>query len=138
CSWDFAIYGGTTTWRDADLDQNGTREWAKVNPHDVFRVFPDPECDGCNDEGLCPAGLCSCACHGDPQCDSVTNVLDVVAAVDVAFRNVAPEPDPLAQCPVARTDVDCSGFTNVLDVVHFVNVAFRGGDPGVEFCDPCP
>ncbi|HUU46786.1 MAG TPA: hypothetical protein VM118_13735, partial [Acidobacteriota bacterium] len=69
--------------------------------------------------------FCKCACHADPQCDGVTNVLDVVQTVNVAFRGGSPVFDD--DCPYERTDVDCSGYTNVLDVVKIVNVAFRGG-----------
>jgi hypothetical protein len=78
---------------------------------------------------------CICPCHADPQCDGNSDVLDVVAAVDVAFRSGLPSTDP--ECPNEQTDVDCSGATDVLDVVRFVNVAFRNADPGTEFCDPC-
>ncbi|HUU44417.1 MAG TPA: hypothetical protein VM118_01685, partial [Acidobacteriota bacterium] len=78
---------------------------------------------------------CICPCHADPECDGVTNVLDVVRAVNVAFRGAPAVFDP--NCPYKQTDVDCSGFTNVIDVVKFVNVAFRGGDPAVQYCDPC-
>lgn len=78
---------------------------------------------------------CSCPCHADPECDAMTNVLDVVRAVRVAFRGGAPVFDP--SCPYERTDVNCSGFTDVIDVVKFVNVAFRGGSPILQFCHPC-
>jgi len=82
---------------------------------------------------LCPP--CACPCHGDPVCDGVANVLDVVTCIDVAFRDRPPQSDP--GCPPARSDVNCDGVINVLDVVRIVNVAFRGGDPEAEFCDPC-
>jgi len=81
---------------------------------------------------------CACDCHADPQCDDVTNVLDVVYAVGVAFRGASDIVDPNAACPYVTTDVDCDGVTNVLDVVRFVNVGFRGQDPATQFCDPCP
>ncbi|HUU46245.1 MAG TPA: M64 family metallopeptidase [Acidobacteriota bacterium] len=84
---------------------------------------------------VCEDCYCSCDCHADPECDGVTNVLDVVTVVNVAFRGAASISDPA--CPFDRTDVDCSGFTNVLDVVRIVNVAFRSGDPELEFCGPC-
>ncbi|HUU46340.1 MAG TPA: LamG-like jellyroll fold domain-containing protein, partial [Acidobacteriota bacterium] len=88
--------------------------------------------------GKCPPDTtCDCDCHADPQCDSVTNVLDVVQAVNIAFRGTMPTPDPNPTCPYLPADVDCSGFINVIDVVKFVNVAFRSGDPAVNFCDPC-
>ncbi|HUU45557.1 MAG TPA: M14 family zinc carboxypeptidase [Acidobacteriota bacterium] len=80
---------------------------------------------------------CACDCHADPECDGVINVLDVVLAVNTAFRGAPPIADPVYACPYVTTDVTCDGVTNVLDVVHFVNAAFRGGDPAVEFCDPC-
>ena len=76
-----------------------------------------------------------CPNHGDPEPGGEINVLDVVKAVNVAFRQAPPVLD--AGCPSARTDVTCDGSTNVLDVVRFVNVAFRGGNPNTEFCDPC-
>ena len=86
-------------------------------------------------------GVCSCPCHGDPICDGVPNLQDVVATVNVAFRGYPSVFDP--QCPRERTDVgggpqgSCDGVTTVLDVVRMVNVAFRGYDPATEFCDPC-
>ncbi|HUU46271.1 MAG TPA: hypothetical protein VM118_11130, partial [Acidobacteriota bacterium] len=80
--------------------------------------------------------FCACPCRSDPQCDGITNVLDVVLAVDVAFRSQSPTSDP--GCPFPRTDVTCDRITNVLDVVHFVNVAFRGGEPANQFCEECP
>ncbi|HUU44476.1 MAG TPA: hypothetical protein VM118_01980 [Acidobacteriota bacterium] len=139
CVWDEGTYGTLSTWRDVDLDQNGTREWATLNDVTMLRVFPDPDCVGCDTAGICPWGRpCGCACLGDPVCDSVTDVLDVVTAVDVAFRSAPSASDPFLTCPMSRTDVDCDSVTNVIDVVHFINVAFRNGDPATEFCDPCP
>jgi parallel beta-helix repeat protein len=82
-------------------------------------------------------GGCACDCHSDPQCDGVTNVLDVVQGVNIAFRGQPDLLDPNASCPLVTTDVTCDGLTNVLDVVRLVNVAFRGGDAAAEFCDPC-
>jgi len=81
------------------------------------------------------ASACFCPCSGDPQCDGVRNVQDVVQAVNVAFRGYAPVVDP--NCPRQRTDVNCDGVTTVQDVVKFVNVAFRGANPATEFCNPC-
>ncbi|MEW5702803.1 MAG: hypothetical protein AB1792_11330 [Candidatus Zixiibacteriota bacterium] len=78
---------------------------------------------------------CSCPCHGDPQCDGIPNVQDVVQTVNVAFRGAAPVFDP--NCPKERTDVNCDGVSTVQDVVKVVNVAFRGASKATEFCDPC-
>jgi hypothetical protein len=80
-------------------------------------------------------GACICPCHGDPVCDGVSNVQDVVKTVDVAFRGATPASDRL--CPYEQTDVNCDGVSTVQDVVKMVNVAFRGADPAIEFCDPC-
>lgn len=82
---------------------------------------------------------CACDCLGDPICDSViSDVVDVVRTIDVAFRNTPEAMDPDVTCPRVPTDVDCSRFTDVIDVVKVVNVAFRNADPATEYCDPCP
>ncbi|HUU44279.1 MAG TPA: M28 family peptidase [Acidobacteriota bacterium] len=78
---------------------------------------------------------CLCACHGDPECDGLADILDVVHAVNTAFRGA--EPVFGESCPYAQTDVSCDGVTDVIDVVKIVNVTFRGGEPGVQYCDPC-
>ncbi|MEW5701528.1 MAG: M6 family metalloprotease domain-containing protein [Candidatus Zixiibacteriota bacterium] len=78
---------------------------------------------------------CLCPCVGDPQCDSLANVQDVVQCVNVAFRGAAPTVDP--QCPQERTDVDCDAVTTLQDVVRVINVSFRGAVKTTEFCDPC-
>lgn len=89
--------------------------------------------------GAGSSGGCACDCHGNPVCDgAICDVLDVVSAVTVAFRNGAALPDPNANCPYEKTDVDCSTFTDVIDVVKIVTVAFRNGNPATEFCNPCP
>jgi len=80
---------------------------------------------------------CVARCHGDPQCDGVATVQDVVKVVNVAFRGGAPIPDPSRQCPYETTDVNCDGSTNVIDVVKLTNVAFRSANPATEFCRPC-
>jgi hypothetical protein len=81
---------------------------------------------------------CLCECHGDPACDGVkSDILDVVNAVNAAFRNTPAAPDPSPTCPMVTTDADCSGGTDVVDVVKFVNVAFRNMSAASQFCDPC-
>lgn len=81
---------------------------------------------------------CSCACHADPACDGVRNdILDVVRAVNVAFRGAQAIIDPSPTCPNESTDANCNGSTDVIDVVKFIGVAFRGGNPSVDYCDPC-
>lgn len=82
------------------------------------------------------ASLCNCGCLADPTCDGVTDILDVVGTVTVAFRGGAAA--EMLDCQgLERTDANCSGSTDVLDVVKVINVAFRGGDPATEFCKPC-
>lgn len=80
---------------------------------------------------------CVCDCHADPECDGFTDILDVSALVNVAFRDGAPLPDPNGLCPYQTTDVDCSGFTDIIDVSRMVEVAFRNGSPAAQFCSPC-
>jgi len=85
-----------------------------------------------------PLEDCTCDRHCDPAGNGpLCNVLDVVQAINVAFRSAPPIPDPNPACPVQTTDVNCSGFTDVMDVVKIINVAFRNGDPALEFCTPC-
>jgi hypothetical protein len=79
---------------------------------------------------------CQCPCHGDPLCDGVATVQDVVLTVGVAFRGQQPLIDP--DCPRRRSDVNCDDVTTVIDVVKMVNVAFRSENPMVQFCRPCP
>lgn len=77
--------------------------------------------------------VCDCSCHGDPACDSVPNVLDVIRVVNVAFRGT---PSVSGLCVREWTDVDCTGVTSATDVVRIVNAAFRGASVATEFCHP--
>lgn len=78
---------------------------------------------------------CFCQCHGDPQCDGLTDILDVVRTINTAFRGV---PEPVDQdCTHSRTDVDASGVTDVLDVTKMIDVVLNDGQPEVNFTDPC-
>ena len=79
---------------------------------------------------------CTCPCMFDPSCDGIiSDVLDVVATVNVAFRGFVATVDP--GCPTERTDVNDDGATDVLDVVRVVNVAFRGFTSASQFVNPC-
>jgi hypothetical protein len=83
-----------------------------------------------------------CACHANPVCDGVVDVLDVTAVIDYAFRGAPKTIDPFCPSPVAATidgttDVNCSGATDVLDVVLMIGVAFRGANPATSFCHLC-
>jgi hypothetical protein len=80
---------------------------------------------------------CPCQCHGDPVCEGVTNVLDVIKAVGIAFRNEPAIPDPAPACPRTTTDVTCDDVTNVLDVVAIIDVTFRNANPFTTYCAPC-
>lgn len=80
---------------------------------------------------------CNCPCKYDPECDMVvSDVLDVVRTVAVAFRNNPPDIDP--DCPAERTDVNFDGATDVLDVVRVVGVAFRNLPIPAQYVEPCP
>lgn len=79
---------------------------------------------------------CTCPCKYDPVCDGVlSDVLDVVDVIGVAFRGILSVTDP--GCPAERTDVNNDGATDVLDVTRVVNVAFRGTVFSNEYVDPC-
>jgi hypothetical protein len=118
---------------DADTVCNG------IDNCDI--VFNPDQADS-NSDNIGDACDCSCPCHADPACDSVTNILDVVKTADVAFRGVpsntsGPVCYPYLGIAGGHTDVDCSGVTDIVDLVRMVNVAFRAGDPAVQFCKPC-
>lgn len=81
-------------------------------------------------------GQCVCKCPNDPYCDGFTDVLDVVAAVNVAFRGEPAITD--YGCPRQRTDVEGDGFSDVIDIVRLVNVAFRNASRDANFTEPCP
>ena len=144
-----SIYNSSQT----DSDHDGIGNACDACPFDPLN---DPDADGvCNTIDNCPAvfnpdqadtnhnGIgeaceCQCACHGDPACDSViSDILDVVTTINVAFRGAAAIPDPNGFCPRETTDMDCTGATDVLDVVKVINVAFRGADVAAEYCNPC-
>lgn len=77
---------------------------------------------------------CWCPCHGDPVCDSVADVQDVVSVIDEAFNGVVLSLD--TGCPIlSRADLNCDCLTNVLDVVIVVGRVFRGV-VGLQ-CSPC-
>jgi len=80
---------------------------------------------------------CQCNCFGDPICDGVADVFDLVRTVDIAFRNGPPAIDSSPDCPRSPTDVNCDGVTNVFDYVKLINVIFRAADPATAYCDPC-
>ena len=81
---------------------------------------------------------CDCSCNGDPACDGVASIVDVVSVVNVAFRGNTDTVD--GACPhVGRSDVNCDCVVNVVDVVQIVNRAFRGDiTPACDMCaSPC-
>lgn len=79
---------------------------------------------------------CFCLCLHDPNCDGViSDVLDVVGVIDIAFRGVPSTTDEF--CPIQRSDVDADGATAITDVVRVINVAFRGQSVSANYVDPC-
>jgi hypothetical protein len=88
-------------------------------------------------KGMITIEPCPCDCLADPQCNGLTDALDVVQAVNVSFRGQSSVLDPNANCTFESTDVNCDGGTDVIDVIRLINVAFRSADPAVQFCDLC-
>jgi hypothetical protein len=78
---------------------------------------------------------CFCRCHGDPECDGAADILDVVRAVNTAFRNAPEVTDQ--DCTHSRTDLDASGVTNVIDVARLIDLAMNNGQPEEIVSDPC-
>lgn len=79
--------------------------------------------------------ITDCGCHGDPNCDGIHNIQDVVSIVNETFRGQAAIADPTCT-HVSRADLDCNCIVNVSDVVLMVNVTFRGTPPSA-ICNPC-
>jgi hypothetical protein len=78
---------------------------------------------------------CGCTCHSDPVCDGAYDVLDVVQAINVAFRG---EPSDSGEtCTNALTDINCDDTTDLLDVIGLVDIAFRQIPAGQIVCAPC-
>ncbi|MBI3873288.1 MAG: hypothetical protein HY304_09460, partial [candidate division Zixibacteria bacterium] len=84
---------------------------------------------------------CDCSCHADPDCNGVTDIVDVIQTIDRAFRGAETIDDPSCAAHGAsvdgRTDVNCSGATDLVDVVLMIRVAVRGEDPASVFCNAC-
>lgn len=84
---------------------------------------------------------CRCPCVGDPQCDSVTDVLDVLRVIERSVRGESVQIDQSCSGHGSevdgRTDIDCSGSTDIVDVVVAIEVVFRGGDWESLTCNPC-
>ena len=78
---------------------------------------------------------CACACVADPRCDGTTDIIDVIAVINTAFRGGGATFDP--GCANSREDVDCNGHVDVADVGRVISVAIRGADPGTMYCSPC-
>jgi len=79
----------------------------------------------------------ACQCHGDPDCDGICTVADVVKLIDVAFRGAAGIADPAPYCGWTPTDVDGNEMTDVVDVIKMIDVTFRGANRSKAFCQTC-
>lgn len=116
----------------ADSDADGIFDVTDNCINDPNPDQADTDSDGIGDA----CETCTCPCAYDPECDAVvSDVVDVVNVISVAFRGVSATLD--AGCPKERTDVDASGSTDVLDVVKVVNVGFRGETILDNYVDPC-
>lgn len=131
CAW-----SRTFRFQTTDLDQDGAKEWTGSFQSSAttwtVRAVEDPRCGGVR---------CGCPCQGDPECDGVADVLDIVRVIDRAFRayeTVNGYSCTTPTCVDGLTDVDCSGTTDIVDVVRLISVAIRGQNPLQNFCQPCP
>lgn len=64
---------------------------------------------------------------GDINCDRLTDIADVVTAINQTFRG-APAPDP-----PARGDLTCDSHRDILDVLQSIDYVLRAG----SVCGPC-
>ena len=79
-------------------------------------------------------GVCKCPHIGDLDTNSVIDILDVIALINVAFRG-GPTPPGDPQCPITtRADLNCDSVVDILDVISSINTAFRNVD---DRCNPC-
>jgi hypothetical protein len=78
---------------------------------------------------------CFCRCHGDPICDGLLDVVDVVRTISTAFRGSVVPRDQ--DCTQSRTDVDNSESTDAADVVLMIRAVFGGELVETLFQNPC-
>ncbi|HUU46216.1 MAG TPA: S8 family peptidase [Acidobacteriota bacterium] len=125
-----------TDYGDGTAEFTFAPDYTQAGIHEIVFVASDGQLADTESVAIDVVQGCLCLCQGDPQCDSVTNVLDVVWAVEVAFRGGSSLIDDACYPhPGGRTDVNCDGYTDVLDVVTIVGVAFRGQP--ANYCAPC-
>ena len=87
-------------------------------------------------KGIITIVPCACQCHGDPVCDGIRNVMDVVAVIDEAFGAKSPISD--SECGrKTRGDLNCDCQVSIVDVVKMIDVAMRGKVPDSVLCDGC-
>ena len=116
-----------------------------VRPSNHLLFVPKSESDECCDDNSIRPEFqrsivligCDSECHGDPNCDGVCNIVDLVKSIGVAFKGASPVIDPDPRCPIENTDVNCDLVTNVLDIVKMINVQYRDAYIDREFCVPC-
>lgn len=131
-----------TYWLYARVTDGGQISGAWSAGQIAFLAPADSDGDGVFDfEDNCahwanPEQAPVCVAHGDPMADGNSDILDVIALVDIAFRNAPALVDD--DCPhgtIGRTDLNCDGATDIIDVAVMVDAAFRGTSP--VFCNPC-
>jgi hypothetical protein len=113
---------------DATLGEGGI----SVNSFRYLRVSGDSAKILCSGNIACWE-LSSCGGAGDLNHDSVVDVFDVVASIDVTFAGAQPLPNPPG-CPWDLSDVDCDGVTDVFDIIALIDYVFQGGG---ALPDPC-
>ncbi len=111
-------------WRGVFIENVGPVRWTETGPAGSYLEWNLLE--------IAQAPPSACKCHGDPVCDGVLDILDVIATVNIAFRGAPPLIDRgcswYAHQMHGRTDVDKSGATDIFDVARIVAVVFRGAE----------
>jgi hypothetical protein len=116
----FTVYGfdaGAVVNVDVTLSSNTSGEVSNtVGP--VSAVAGDPSTQECANGN----GGCDTAGTGDVNADGATNVLDIVAIVNVILGGAFAD-----DCAASSADLNGDGEANVLDIVAIVNIILGNG-----------
>ncbi len=132
-------FGASQTAGRFEIDTCCIQPW----PHLLFAGDPPGLVIPSFTKGIVTLVDCGCACHDDPVCDDVHDILDVTATIARAFEAAPAVVDTVCtgQTLIAHdgpTDLDCSGATDIVDVIRMIGIAIRDEDPNLAACPSCP